>query len=1094
MRLRSFLAFTALLAPVHFAASRPTAPPAHLGYFRFPAISGEQIVFTAEGDLWRVPVQGGVAQRLTTHPAEESRPAISPDGRTLAYSASYEGPTEVYTMPLEGGMPVRRTYAGGNAAVIGWTPRGRILYATGSYSTLPSVQLATLDPVTNTTEIIPLAQASDGAYEPDGALVFTRLPFQGSYTKRYQGGTAQNLWRYTPGAAEAVPLTGDYAGTSKSPMVWQGRIYFLSDRDGVMNIWSMAEQGGDLKQHTHNAGFDAQSPSLSGGRIAYQFGADIHVLDIASGKDTAVPIQLVSDFDQTRERWIRSPADWIGTGHLSPNGDRVVFTARGQVFVLPARQGRVVEVTSDQKIRYRDAQFMPDGKSLLTLSDQSGELEFWNTPANGIGAATRLTTDAKVLRWEGVPSPDGKLIAHHDKDLQLWVYDAAKKSSQKIATGGSGGFSNLQWSPDSRWLAYTTPGDNQLSRIFLYNVASGQTTPLTSDRYDSSEPVWSPDGKWIWLLSDRNFVSLVGSPWGSRAPEPFFDKQTKVYQVALHAGERSPFRPDDELVKAPIADARPAKPADSAATPSTVVPVTIDLTGIQQRLEEVPVAPGNYSSLGTDGKRLYLISSETGAGSHDALRTLALDNKRAQPETFLDDVRRYELSLDRKKLLVQKGNDWYVLDAAAKAPADLNPAKVSLADWSFKLDPRDEWHQEFIDAWRLERDYFYDRGMNGVDWTAIRARFQPLVDRVTDRSELNDILAQMVGELSALHIFVRGGDLRRGQDNVLPASLGAHLARDERAGGYRVEHIYRSDPDAPNDLAPLARAGVDVHEGDVIVGLNGAPVLSAPEVGALLRDQAGKQVLLRVRPKDGGAERDVVVAPISPTDERNLRYAEWEYTRRERVEQQGHGDVGYVHLRAMGAGDMAQWTRDFYPVFNRQGLIIDVRHNNGGNIDSWILSRLLRQAWFYWQPRVGNPYWNMQYAFRGHIVVLTDEFTASDGEAFAEGFKRLGLGKVIGTRTWGGEIWLSSSNTLVDRGIATAAENGVYGPEGKWLIEGHGVDPDVVVDDPPHATFLGSDAQLDAAIKLLQDEIKAKPVALPAAPQYPDRSFPGKKP
>ena len=847
MRLRSLLPIAAMFAPWPVVRHASITPPVPLGYFRFPAIAGNEIIFTAEGDLWRVPVAGGIAQRLTTHPAEESRPAVSPDGKTLAYSASYEGPTEVYTMPLEGGVPVRRTFEGGNAAVIGWTPGGRILYVTGRYSTLPNAQLATLDPATNSATLVPLAQASEGTYTPDGSLIFTRLPFQGSYTKRYQGGTAQNLWRYAPNAAEAAPLTAEYAGTSKSPMLWQGRIYFLSDRDGTMNVWSMAERDGDLKQHTHNVGFDAQSPSLSNGRIAYQLGADIRVLDIASGNDSAVSIQLVSDFEQTRERWVRAPADWIGTAHLSPNGDRVAFTARGQVFVLPAKQGRVVEVGSDKKIRYRDARFMPDGRELLTLSDQSGEQEFWTTPANGIGASTQLTRDAKVLRWEGVPSPDGKLIAHHDKDMQLWLYDVTTKTNRKIATGTDGGFGDLRWSPDSKWLAYVSPGTNLLSRIYLYGVGSGQITPLTSDRYDSSDPVWSTDGKWLWLLSDRNFVSLVGSPWGSRAPEPFFDKQVKLYQVALRKGERSPFRLDDELLKP---DAKPAAKPDSAASAGTVT-VNVDLDGIQQRLEELPIAAGNYSALGTDGKRLYLVTRESGTAAKPALRTIAIDNKLAPPDVFLDDVGNYEMSVDRKKILLQKGTDWYVVDAAPKAPTDLNPSKVSLAGWSFKLDPRDEWHQEFVDAWRLERDYFYDRKMNGVDWNAIRDRYASLVERVTDRSELSDVLAQMVGELSALHIFVRGGDIRRGQDNVAPASLGARLLRDENAGGYRIDHIYRADPDLPNDLSPLARAGVELHDGDLIIAVNGAPALSAPDVASLLRDQAQKQVLLRVKAAGG---------------------------------------------------------------------------------------------------------------------------------------------------------------------------------------------------------------------------------------------------
>ena len=1108
---------TALLALLVAALVAPLAgQPARLGYYRFPAVWRDTLVFTAEGDLWRVPLAGGVAQRLTTHPASETRPAISPDGKTVAYSASYEGPTEVYTLPLDGGMPVRQTFDGGNAQVVGWTASGEILYATSRFSGLPNTQLARIDPAKRTRTLVPLAQASDGAYDATGrTLYFTRLAFQGSHTRRYKGGTAQNLWTFTEGA-EAAPLTGDYEGTSKTPMPWQGRLYFASDRDGAMNIWSMAAAGGDLRQHTRHREFEVRSPSLSEGRIAYQLGADIHVLDLATGADRVVPITLVSDFDQMREKWVTSPIDWITSAHLSPDGDRVALTARGQVFVAPAEQGRLVEATRNPRVRYRNARFFPDGKSVLTLSDESGEVEFWRVPANGIGGGAQLTTDGKVLRWDGVPSPDGRLIAHHDKDGVLWIYDIAKKAQAKVAEALDGRFDEIQWSPDSRWLAYVVPGPNQLSRIWVCEAATGRTTALTSDRYDSNAPAWSPDGKWLYFLSERQFESIVFSPWGSRQPEPYFDKQTKVFAAALKKGERSPFAQDDELHPAkkeeppkkeepketkgePKAAATaaagkkdaPAPPQpdkkDEAAKPATVPRVEIDLDGIEARIVEIPVPAGNYSDLSLDGKRLYYVSRDAGRDAKRILKTFPIENKKPEAETFAEDIVSYELSHDRKKLLLWKGKEFYVLDGAAKAPAAPELAKraVPLKDWTFRLDPREEWAQMYQEAWRLERDYFYDRGMHGLDWPAIKARFQPLAERVTDREELSDVLAQMVSELSALHIFVYGGDRREGQDRVTSASLGARLARDEAAGGYRVEHVYRSDPDRPDRLSPLARPGVEVGEGDVVEAINGVPTLSVPDVASLLRNQADKQALLRVKPKGGGAARDTIVTPISQARENELRYDEWEYTRRLAVEKASQGKIGYVHLRAMGSNDIAQWYREYYPVFDRDGLIIDVRHNNGGNIDSWVLGRLLRKAWFYWQPRVGRPTWNMQYAFRGHMVVLCDQSTASDGEAFAEGFRRLGLGKLIGTRTWGGEIWLSSSNVLVDRGIATAAEIGVYGPEGQWLIEGRGVEPDVVVDNLPHATFKGGDAQLDEAVRHLSELIKTKPLPVPPPPPYP---------
>ncbi|HEU4565477.1 MAG TPA: S41 family peptidase [Gemmatimonadaceae bacterium] len=1088
-------------------ATAPAGAPAQLGYYRFPTIAGQTIVFTAEGDLWRVPVTGGVAQRLTSHPAEESRGVISPDGRTLAFSAAYEGPTEVYTMALDGGVPVRRTWEGGTALVIGWTPGGEVLYGTRRWSTLPNAQLATVSLTTGRTTRLPLAQASDGVLDPSGTVTFTRFPFQGSFTKRYRGGTAQSLWRLAAGGGEAVPLTADYAGTSRSPMLWRGRIYFLSDRDGVMNLWSMAEGGGDLRQHTRHRGYDAQSPSLADGRIAYQYGADIRLYDIAADRDAAVPIRLVSDFDQLRERWVRKPAEWVTAAHLSPTGDRVVLTARGQLYVAPAGQGggRIVEATRDKRERWREGRWMPDGKSLVALSDASGEYEFWRVPANGIGGRERLTSGAKVLRWDGVASPDGRWLAHYDKDQQLWVLDLATRKQTRLAVSGDGDFADLRWSPDGKWLAYTAPARNLMTQLFLYAAESGTTTAVTTDRYDSWSPAWSPDGAWLYFLSNRNLQTVVPSPWGSRQPEPFFDRQAKIYHVSMRRGARSPFQPDDELYASaprpsPGADSLRAK-VDSARAAERkggrpkqgVAPapaVRIDLAGIEARILPVPVEPGNYDDLSTDGKRLYFTDAEATVERKRALRSLEIGNTRAKPETFMEEVRVYEPSLDGKKLMVRKGSDLYVMDAAAKAPADLSKAKVSLDGWALRFDPRDEWRQMFVEAWRLERDYFYDRNMHGVDWPAMRDKYLPLVERVTDRGELSDVLAQMVGELSALHIFVYGGEMRRGADTVQPASLGATFARDERAGGYRVEHIYRSDPDIPEELAPLARPGVEVSEGDVILAVNGVPALQAPDMGALLRDQAEKQVLLRVRAGGAkGAERDVIVVPISLQREDDLRYDEWEYTRRLAVEKAGGGKIGYVHLRAMGPANMTEWAREFYPVFDRDGLVIDVRHNRGGNIDSWILEKLLRKAWFYWQPRVGNPYWNMQYAFRGHVVVLVNEFTASDGEAFAEGFRRLGLGKVIGTRTWGGEVWLTSSNTLVDRGIATAAEFGVYGPEGEWLIEGHGVEPDIVVDNLPRATFDGADAQLDAAIAHLKEEIRKNPVPVPPAPAYPNKAL-----
>ncbi|MHB8053918.1 MAG: S41 family peptidase, partial [Candidatus Aminicenantales bacterium] len=1018
------------------------------GYYRFPAIHGDTVVFTSEGDLWTVDVRGGTARRLTSHAGMESFPAVSPDGLTLAFSAQYEGPTEVYTMPLAGGLPARHTFAGQNAVVVGWTPEGKILFATSKYATLPNTQLVVLDPATNTESLLPLNQAADGSFDIAGkTLYFTRVPFQGSYTKRYKGGTAQNLWSFTFGDEEAEPLTPDYTGTSKNPMVWKNRIYFLSDRDGNMNIWSMDLKGSGLQQHTFHKGYDASSPSLDNGRIAYQLVADLHVFDIASGRDAALDITLPSDFDQMRERWVTKPLDYLTSGHVSPTGDRVVLVSRGHVFVAPVGDGRWVRVDRKEGVRARAARFLGDSGNLMVLNDGTGEWEFHRFAADGLEPAEQLTTGAKVIRFDGLPSPDGKWIAFADKDNQLWLSNVGTKALSRVAVSDVDMFGDLAWSPDSRWLAYVQSASNGFNQVMLLETETGRITGLTADRVDSYNPAWSPDGKWLYFLSDRWFQSAVGSPWGPRQPEPYFDKTTKIYAFGLTAKEPFPFAPATELQAEKKeggdekeAEAKTGAAAGKAAKPPASPKVVIDLAGIEDRVFEIPLPASVYSGLAAGDKTLFFVDTESQAAGKPKLQAVEVKNRNVQAKTILEDIRNFELSADGKKLLVRKGDDLYVIDAGTAQPSSptLSEKRVDLSRWTFSIDPREEWRQMYVDAWRMERDYFYDRNLHNVDYEGLLERHRPFVERVSDRMELNDLLAHLVGELSALHTFVRGGDRRLPADNVFPGSLGARLVRDEARGGYRIEHIYKAEPAYKDNVSPLGKPMSAIREGEIITAINGVTILSVADPSLLLRNTAGQQVLLEVKPGAGGAVRKEIVVPITPGAESDLRYSEWEYTRRLEVEKAANGDIGYVHLRAMGGENYTEWVKSFYPVFDRKGLIIDVRHNRGGNIDSWILEKLMRKAWFYWQGRVGKPTWNMQYAFRGHMVVLCDAETASDGEAFAEGFRRLGLGKVIGTRTWGGEIWLSSSNVLVDRGLASAAETGVYGPEGEWLIEGHG--------------------------------------------------------
>jgi len=1050
-------------------------PQGFEGYYRTPDVHGNTVVFSAEGDLWSVSLFGGLAQRLTTHAEEERWPSISPDGKTIAFSASYEGPTEVYTMPITGGLPMRWTYESDFSIVNCWTPDGKITYDTRAFSTLPNRQLVTINPETKEKYRIPLSQASEASFDNTGNTVyFVRPSYHGNVTKRYKGGTARQIWKFTYGSNEAIKLTTDYTGESHHPMWYNGRVYFITDRDGIMNIWSIDEYGNDLKQHTNHTGFDIRYAKLDNGHIVYQLGADIWHYDIKANTKNKINIRLTSDLDQLREKWVDKPEKYISSVNPDSEGNRIVITARGRAFIAPVKSGRFIEFTDKKDVRFRDATFSSDGKYIYTLSDESGEFEFIKMQASGEDDSQAITKDGQVLRYAGKPSPDGKWLAYDDLENNMFILNTTTGISKKISNNQEGIY-DFSWSPDSKWISFVQVANNTMAQILLYSIDSDETFPITTDRANSRFASWSPDGNFIYFLSDRNFTTLVGSPWGPRQPEPYFDVREKLYHIALQKGTRSPFRKNDELVSK----------KDNKEDAKNTVKVNIDKVGIIERINEVPIKPGNYRGLSVTNKAIYLMTSSTGVNSKTDLAVLKIGNEDVKLKTMVEGIRSFSVTGNGKKILVRKQNNFYMIDAGTSKVNDLNNSKIDLSSWQFAITPQEDWKQIFTDAWRMERDYFYDKNMHGVNWKTMYDKYFPLVNRVSTRNELSDLIGRFVGELAALHTSVRGGDTRTDNQNIAVANLGARFSRDESKGGFKIEYIYKADPDYPNEKSPLDDSYLDVKIGDIITKVNGKAALSVLDIGALIRNQVGKQVKLNI--KRGSVSKDIIVEPIG--NMYGLRYRDWEYSRRLEVEKETNNTVGYVHLQAMGSRDINQWYKEFYPVFDRQGLIIDVRHNRGGNIESFILEKLLRKSWMYWKGRSGKQYWNMPYAFRGHVVILIDENTASDGEAFADGFKKLNLGAAIGTRTWGGEIWLSAVNRLSDGGIARAPMFGVYGNDGTWLIEGHGFEPDIVVDNLPHATFKGEDAQLIAAIKFLKKRISEDPREVPKVPEYPDKSF-----
>ncbi|MEO7445072.1 MAG: S41 family peptidase [Ferruginibacter sp.] len=1067
------------------------------GYYRTPAIYNNTVIFTAEGDLWKYEKGSITATRLTTNPGMEMNPAISPDGKLIAFIGEYEGTRQLYVMPITGGLPRRLTYISftPQAYVSGWAPDGKILFRSMSTSPLPSTRLHTVDSETGNMTPVPLADASFGSYDEKGILYFTRYANQGSKTKRYMGGSIEQIWKFD-GKNEARNLTGDYDGTSTSPMYFNNRVYFLSDKDGTMNIWSMNKEGQDRKQHTFSSGWDLQSPYLHNAKIVYQKGADIYLYDITKSEDEKLDISLSSDFEQRKTRWMKSPVNSISASDISPNGNYAAIISRGRLFIAPAKSDRWVEVSRQSGIRYKSVQFYK-GTSLAVLSDQSGEYEVWEVQADGPVTPRQITRGSKILIQSFNISPDGKNIAYLDKNDILRVADTDNGKILYQADSAYNGYSSYSWSPDSRYLSYVTSLANLNQQIQVLNLATLKSIPITTSRLDSYNAAWSPDKKWLYFISDRNLKSSVSSPWGPRQPEPYYNNTGNIFALQLDEKTAFPFLPTDSWLKdsaftKPSPDSNAGKKMKSKKAPLPAKIMVADWAAISSHLYQVPGISGNLDALDVTGKHIYWLEyGEEDRSKGGKLFALKIEeNKKAKPEEVAEGVTAFSISADRSKVLLRYTGNVMAIANADGMKIKKEDTKISLDKWAFSINPVEDWKQLFDDAWRMMRDYFYDRNMHQVNWVAVRNQYEPLVARVTDREELDDLIGQMVGELSTLHTFVYGPDTRKSPDIIKTASLGASL--EPSANGIRISHIYKTDQDYPEKASPLQRPGQAIKEGDLITAVNNFTVKNMNDLGQMLANKDGIPVKLTLKNATGKIYEEVV-NPISDFKEYIMRYEEWELERRERVDSLGGTELGYVHLKAMGGDNMDEFVKQFYPVFNRKGLIIDVRHNFGGNIDSWILEKLMRKAWMYWQARAGGTTWNMQYAFRGPMIILCDQITSSDGEAVAEGFRRLGLGKVIGMRTWGGEVWLTQSNRLVDNGIASAAEIGVYGPEGKWLIEGRGVEPDIEVDNLPFATYKGKDAQLEFAVDYLLKEIKKNPLPVPPVPMYPDKSFDYKK-
>jgi len=1078
MKLRRSVAHCMLALGTLACSSMIFANASNQGYYRAPALHDQTLVFTAEGDLWTTELSQNQnqtkASRLTSLAAEELDATISKDGKWVAYTANYEGATEVYVMPIEGGVAKRVSFENSRVRLQGWTASGEVLYSTdNAFGPANFWVLKTVDPQTLTITDLPLADAVEGTIDDKGEYVyFTQFGLQvsGDNVKVYRGGAKGEIWRYKLGSKqEAQQLTATHDGSVKQPMLSNGRVYFVSDQSGNDNIWSMTVDGKDFIQHTKYTDWQVRDAQLNNGRIVFQQGADIKLLNLANFTESTLDIELTSDFTHRREQWVNDPMDYATSTVFSHQGDNVVITARSHVAIASNDGRRLVQIDSPADSRVRDALLSDDGKWVYGISDASGEQEIWQYPADGSAGAKQLTKDGSTLRTSLLLSPNGRYLVHDDYMGNVWLYDLSRNNNQKIIQNGEGlgPYQDITWSGDSQFIALTKAEiGKQRPQIVLYSINESKAQTLTSDKYESFSPSFSHDGKWLYFLSNREFKATPDSPWGDRNMGPIFDKRTQVFALALDAKASFPFAKPTELTV--IKDAKKADSKDQ----DTPAKVKVEWDGLNQRLWQVPVDAGNYNSLIATKDKLYLLD---GSQDKSELKLIKFDPLNIKVDTFSEDVGQYSLSKDGSKIMLRKQSDpknLLIVDAGDKLPSDVSRAKVNTDQWQLSISPPQEWQQIFEDAWLMHRDSFFDPKMRGVDWQAAKAKYQPLVDRLTDRNELNDIFMQMMGELNSLHSQVRGGDIAQDADAAKAAALGARLTQTDK--GVVISHIYQTDPELPLSASPLARIEVDAQEGDVIASLNGKKVTNIADVTQLLRNQGNKQVLLGL--VRGKTAINTIVTPHDIGTDAKLRYLDWVEHNGDKVAKASKGNIGYLHLYAMGSGDVESFAREFYTNYDKEGLIIDVRRNRGGNIDSWIIEKLLRRAWAFWQPTHGSTNANMQQTFRGHLVVLADQMTYSDGETFSAGIRALNIAPIIGKQTAGAGVWLSGRNSVTDKGMARVAEYPQYAIDGRWIVEGHGVEPDIEVDNLPYATFSGKDAQLEAAISYLKDELVQQPI------------------
>ena len=1061
---------------------------------RFPNVWHDRVVFSYAGDLWTVGTQGGTATRLTSAPGVELFGKFSPDGRYIAFTGQYSGDEQVYVIPAAGGAPKQLTFYpspgpladrwGFDNQVYGWTPDGTaVLFRSARDGfTLTDAKLYTVPMTGGGATALPMPVSGAGYFSPDGSkLVYSPLWRDFRSEKRYQGGWANDLYIFDLKHPSLLQVTND-PHTDRDPMWIGDAIYFNSDRTGVFNLYRYDIAARQTRQLTHYTDWDVRWPSADAlGQIVYESDGELHIYDTRNDADRALSIDVPADATTTQPQTVNA-ADNIESMALSPGGERLAIVARGDVFSVPVEHGVSRNLTHSSAAHDREVAWSSDGKRVAYVSDRSGEEEIYVQDQNGGASAIEVTLGSTARyfapRWSG----DNKRIAFCDQTGRLFVIDVASRQRILIARDPADLSQDYAWSPDGQFLSFSLNETNGFSGVHIWSALDGKTRRVTPPLFNAHSPAWAPHGDLLYFLSEREYQPLLSTVEFDFAT----DRQTGIFALTLRKDGKNPYGiRDDEPGDAQKDGDKADKDKDEDGKPKkkAAAPVRIDFDGIEQRAIRVPMEADNLSNLQVgEESLLYQRSGPIYYGRDSSVKAsvMAYSIKDREAKPVVEDVTEWSATADGKHVLAQLASKEIKYFEVGKSE---DAKTVSLAGLITTRIPAEEWREIFADVWRRYREYFYVANMHGYDWQKLKEKYQPLLGFVGSRADLNYVIAEMIAELTVQHAYIEGGDLGLPKRPFV-ALPGARFELDAGAGRYRVAKIFAGENEEDRYRSPLTEVGVDVHVGDYVLAINGRELKAGTDPYELLRAAPNQPVEWRVSATaDGKAARTIRYQPL--TSETNLLYLAWVTENRARVERMSQGRLGYIHIPDMGEAGIREFIKWWYPQVRKEGLVVDVRDNGGGNISELLIERLARtlhgtsfarnHQTTDTYPRVVQP---------GPKVALINEDTASDGDIFAHEFRDWKIGPLIGKRTWGGVVGITEHGPLLDGGQVFVPEFGTADENGHWIIEGHGVDPDIVIEQDPVQVMQGRDPQLERGVSELMQRLPATPGALPqrAAP------------